>query len=322
MSKKIRIGVLGCASIARRLVLPNMLNSGLYEITAIASRKALKAREFAEAFSCEPVVGYENLIQRTDIDAVYIPLPTGLHYEWLLKSLNAGKHAFVEKSITSEYEETRKVIETAKSKNLCVFENFMFPYHSQFQFVNKLIADDEIGDIKLLRSAFGFPVFDTEDNIRYKKQLGGGALLDAGAYTILAAQLLLGTQQTVLASSLRNEGSEVDFQGSVMLENANGVVSQLAFGFDNFYQNNIELWGSKGKMTVERAFTAGPGFNPRVIVEKQGSSLPYILDADNHFLKILSKFHASIESGDYGFQFEQIVNQSKIISEVRNKAKF
>lgn len=320
MINKIRIGVLGCADIANRLVIPNMVQTGMYSIVAVASRSVEKATEFSIKFNCDPVVGYENLISREDIDAIYIPLPTGMHYEWIINSLKAGKHVLSEKSLAVDINEASSIIALAREKQLCVFENFMFVFHSQFDFIKQQIKQDAIGDICLLRSSFGFPPFNIDSNIRYKKELGGGALLDAGAYTIMAVHFLLGQNQQVLASSLANGKWEVDFQGSAMLKNEAGIISQVAFGFDNFYQNNIELWGTKGKMTIDRAFTAGPGFMPKVIIETQNNRSECILPADNHFQKLLIKFAKCITTKQYDFLFGQIICQSNLLSQIKTLA--
>lgn len=321
MSKKIRIGVLGCADIANRLVIPNLIQTGVFALVAVASRSAGKAESFAKKFFCEAITGYDNLLLRNDIDAVYIPLPTNLHFEYISKALQSGKHVLAEKSLAFDFAQTSSIINLAKEKKLCVFENFMFVFHSQFGFVKRQINDGAIGDIRLLKSSFGFPPFNAATNIRYKKDLAGGALLDAGAYTIMAAHFLLGQNQQVLAASIEEGNWDVDYQGSALLKNDKGIVSQLSFGFDNFYQNNIELWGSKGKMIVERAFTAGPGYMPKVIIETQHNRTEYTLEADNHFQKILHKFADCIISGWYDFLFDQILCQSNLLSQIRTVAK-
>lgn len=317
MNNKIRIGILGCADIANRLVIPNIIQTGKFDLVAVASRSMEKAVEFSNKFNCEAVEGYENLISRKDIDAVYIPLPTGMHYEWIINSLNAGKHVLCEKALAIDINETASIIALAKEKKLCVFENFMFVFHSQFDFVKQQIKQDVIGDIRLLRSSFGFPPFSIDSNIRYKKELGGGALLDAGAYTTMAVHFLLGQKQEVLASSLEKGNWQVDFHGSAMFKNETGIISQVAFGFDNFYQNNIELWGSKGKMTIERAFTAGPGFMPKVIIETQNNKTEITLPADNHFKKLLEKFAECIATNQYDFLFEQMICQSSLLTQIK-----
>ena len=271
-------------------------------------------------FGGEPIEGYENLLNKTNVDAVYIPLPTGMHYEWIIKSLQAKKHVFCEKSISTNLREVNHIIRTAEQNKLCVFENFMFPYHSQFEFVSRKLNDGSIGELQLLRSSFGFPKFDIDDNIRYNKNLGGGALFDAGAYTLMASQYFLGINQKVLEATSRFEsGFDVDFHGSITLQNKNNIISQLAYGFDNFYQNNIELWGTKGKIVIERAFTAPPGYCPIVILDSHNLKQSFTLPADNHFINILEKFHQSISNGDFSIMYEQILSQANLIQSCLDK---
>jgi len=290
-----------------------------FELVAVASRSPEKANEFAARFDCLAIHGYEKLILRDDIDCVYIPLPNGLHHEWMIKSLEYGKHILAEKPFTESYAKTKEIIDLANTKKRCVYENFMFTHHSQFEFVFKLIQSGEIGEIRLFRSSFGFPEINKTNNIRYKKSLAGGALLDAGAYTVKAASFFLGMDMEVVGSDLNMFNNEVDFQGSAMLRNKNGVVAQIAFGFDNFYQNTIEIWGSKGKITLSRAFTAREGFMPGITLEKQNEKTEILLPPDNQMKKILLDFSQSIKS-DYSKEFKNILLQSKLLTDIINNA--
>lgn len=317
--RKIKIGILGCADVAKRLIIPNLLKTNKFELVAISSRSIEKATEYSNLFGGIPIKGYENLIKIQEIEAVYIPLPTGMHYKWIMKCLYNGKHVFSEKSIATNFEEVSNIIRTANEKNLCVFENFMFPFHSQIEFVKEKIKSNEIGDIRLLKSFFGFPTINKGTNIRYKKELGGGALLDAGAYTLMASQVFLGMNQRVISSCLNKLDNSVDFLGSITLLNEESIVSQLTFGFDNFYQNNIEVWGTNGKIFINRAFTAGPSHIPCVKVYKSGKMTNYSLPSDNHFIKILDEFYNSILMGNYSKQYDQILSQAKLLSEAKDK---
>ena len=312
---RIKIGVMGCADVASRLVIPAIKSCGRFELVAIASRSAATAEEFAGRFGAQAVEGYNSLLEREDLDAVYSPLPCGLQYEWINKALKSGKHVIAEKSLSDSYANVKSLVETAKAGNLVLFENFMFRHHHQLKFVHETIDSNEIGKVRLLRSSFGFPPFDS-DNIRYKKELGGGALLDAGAYTIMATQLFLGHDLSVLCSHLDSGSKEVDIFGSAMLKNSEGTIAQLAFGFDNFYQCSIEFWGTEGKLTMERAFTAGPTIKPKIVVERQGGRKKHILDLDNHFENILIDFFNKIES-DGSMEFDGLLNQARLIEEVR-----
>ena len=135
----LRIGVLGCANIARRSVIPAIKSIVEYDLIAIASRTKEKASEFATEFDCEAVEGYQKLLDRKDIDVIYMPLPTGLHEEWVMKALEAGKHILIEKSLAMDYASAKRMVDMARQKGLLIMENFMFLYHKQHQFVKDLI---------------------------------------------------------------------------------------------------------------------------------------------------------------------------------------
>ena len=316
---KLKIGVLGCANIAKRSVIPAIKSITDFELIAIASRTKTKAEEFAQEFDCEAIEGYQNLLDRNDIDVIYMPLPTGLHEEWVIKALEAGKHILIEKSLAMNYESAKIMVELARQKGLLIMENFMFLYHNQHQFVKDLIAKGEIGEVRCFRSSFGFPPLDS-DNFRYNKALGGGALLDAAAYTVRASQLFLGNDIWVEAATLNNMNTEVDLYGGAYLKSKDGLFAEVAFGFDNFYQCNYEIWGSKGKITAQRAFTPGPNFKPRITLEQQSEVFNYEIDEDNHFINILNELIRCIVEIDVKTKYEEILNQSRLLQELKVKS--
>lgn len=322
MEKRIRIGVLSCADIADRLMIPAIKASGKFELVAVASRDVAKAQAFAQKFECEAIGSYEELVARPDIEAIYVPLPTGMHAEWGAKILQAGKHVLLEKSLATTLDEAQHLVALAQEKGLALKENFMFQYHSQHKFVFDLLANDAIGAIRSFRSSFGFPPFKDATNIRYSKALGGGALLDAGAYTLKAARWFLGDSLQVKAASLVFEGKEVDIHGTAYALNDAGIAAELAFGFDHFYQCSYEIWGSKGKITATRAFTAAPGFQPTVIVERQGEREEHLLPADNHFVNLLQDFADFCQNpSNFAHEYEALVAQASLIQAVNNICK-
>lgn len=318
--KKLRIGVMGCASIAFRSVIPAIKNIENYELIAIASRTQEKADKFASIFNCEAVCGYINLLDRSDIDAIYMPLPTGLHEEWVIKSLERKKHVLVEKSLAINYQSAQRMISLAKEKNLLIMENFMFLYHSQHQYVKNVLSSGEIGKIRSFRSSFGFPPLPS-DNFRYNCKAGGGALLDVGAYTIRATQLFLGNNIWVASSALNFQEQEVDIFGGAFIKNKKGIFSEVAFGFDNYYQCNYEIWGSKGKIILHKAFTPKPNQKPLITIEKDESKLTLSLASDDHFKNLLNEFKRSINKSDFESKYSEILNQSRLLEELKIKSK-
>ena len=320
--RAVRVGVMGCSSFAKRAMMPALVQCGAAKLTAVASRTRERAQEFAKAFDCEAVEGYENLLSRADIEAVYMPLPTGLHEEWVTKALAAGKHLLVEKSFAEKLETTEKMVSDARRKNLLVMENYLFPHHSQYKWIRDFVESGELGDIHLVRSTFGFPP-PAEDNFRYNKELGGGALLDAGGYVIMIVRLLLGDDLDLLGSALQyNSDLGVDIYGDAMFRNAQGQVAQVSFGFDYYYQCNLELLGTKGKLTVDRLFTPPPGFSPVVRIEHQGRKQELSLRPDNHYANMIGCFSKTIlEKEGFSSHWDSLVAQARLLEAIARDAK-
>ena len=315
-------GVLGCANIARSAIIPAILSVKGNQLVAAASRRLTTSTLVAKEFNCIPIEGYGRLLDREDIDAVYVPLPTGLHYEWVMKALEAGKHVLVEKSAGTTLEESIAMVAKAREKGLALVENFQFLHHSQHQYVKDLLAQNEIGEMRCFRSAFGFPPFDLKSNIRYQAKLGGGALLDSGAYVLRATSFICGSGLEVRAAQLKNHASfGVDWYGGAFLShNETGLFSEIAFGFDNYYQCNYEIWGSAGRIVSTRAFTSKPGFLPSVILEKNGSIEEIVLPSDNHFVNMIKHFELIVEQRSFETEWAQLLEQATMISELRRCA--
>ena len=319
--KKLRIGIMGCASIARRYVFAALRGMPEYEVAAVASRDASKAVAFSKAHGGEPVHGYDKLVAREDIDAVYVPLPTGLHAEWVRQLLEAGKHVMVEKSLAMNLADAQSLAAIAQRKNLVLMEHFQFVHHRQTAFVLDLLARGAIGELRALRASFGFPPLDPS-NFRYSRELGGGALLDAGAYTLRTSQLYLGTALDVRAAMLGGDPSAaVETRGAAFLVSDKGVPAELAWGFEHFYQCAVELWGSKGRILQDRAFTAPPGYSPVVVVETEGQRVEHQIPADNHFVNLWREFHLQVTGGgDRAASLAAVLTQARLIEDVRRMA--
>jgi NDP-hexose-3-ketoreductase len=318
--KPIRFGVLGCASVAKRLVLPAMQSVSNVELVAVASRTTGKAEAYAAEFGCHSITGYEELIQLPGIDAIYMPLPTGLHLEWAFKALDAGKHLFIEKSLACDLAEAQSIVEKAKASGLLVKENYMFEYHSQQSVVRELI-ETKVGEVRVFRAHFGFPPLP-RDNFRYDAQLGGGALLDAGGYVLKALSVFFPNYNSrVQAATLTlDEERGVDVAGTALVNMKyadKNIPAYIAFGFDHHYQCGIEVWGSHAKLNTNKTFTAGPGFTPSVRLETSSGVDDFELPADNHFKNILTRFVESIYHNDYSSEYQAILRQAALQEELR-----
>ena len=323
-NKRINIGVLGCASIAQRSMIPAILALNThFNLIGIASRDPERAKCVASKFNIEAYDGYEALLDHPRLDAVYVPLPNALHAKWIERSLKKDLHVLAEKSLACNLKDVVHLNQLARDRNLVLLESFQFRFHRQMDFIRQLIKKGTIGELRSLRSSFGFPPFADKTNIRYDKRLGGGALLDAGAYPLKAAQIFLGEDLKVKAASLCYDARKgVDIWGGAYLHhNKSNVFAQVAFGFDHYYQCNLELWGSKGKITTGRIFTAPAGHRAVIEVETPSGKKIIKVPCDNAFNKILKYFvELVIHKKGMEDEYRQNINQARLIAEVRTKA--
>jgi predicted dehydrogenase len=263
------------------------------------------------------------VISSDDVDTVYIPLPPALHFKWAKQALENGKHTFVEKPFTTNLKDTLSLLSIARKKGLAVQENYMFQYHQQLLDINNIIESGKLGDVRLYRISFGFPLRKLND-FRYNKVLGGGATLDCCGYTIKYASMLLGpTAKVVQAQSNYLEDSSVDIYGSAVMTNENGFTAQLAFGMDNSYKCELEVWGSKACLLTNRVLTAPAGLSPdAVIIDSHGNEEKFKLPADDAFGKSILEFGNCIINKDIREEnYNVIERQAELLNEYIRLAK-
>ena len=313
---KIRIGVICPSEIAFRRFIPALAKHPIFEYAGIAvasveewfgsefdligadvlAAEREKAQKFADVYGGKIFNSYKDLLASSEVNAVYLPLPPALHYKWGKAALENGKHVFMEKPFTTSLADTKDLIALAKEKGLALHENYMFQYHSQLGFIKDAVASGQIGDLRLIRIAFGFP-FRGASDFRYSKELGGGALLDCGGYTVKLASILLGKSAQVTSSQLNHkDGLEVDIYGSATMVNNSGATAQLSFGMDNSYKCELEIWGSKGTVYTNRILTAPDEFEPVIIIKAADGEKVHTLAADDTFSKSIQVFEECIRS--------------------------
>jgi predicted dehydrogenase len=228
----LRIGILGAARIApHALITPARTHPGVV-VAGVAARDVNKAREYAKKHEIPRVFNtYEEMLNDSDIDAIYNPLPNGLHYEWTVKALNAGKHVLLEKPSTNTVEEIRELFQIAKERRLVLLEAFHYRFHPAIQRVKEIIDSGELGNIKSVTADNAVPRgFFADDDIRYQFDLGGGALMDMGTYTVSAIRYLLGGEpMSVISAEAEPHYTDpkVDRNMHAVLEFPNSITAEL-----------------------------------------------------------------------------------------------
>jgi len=205
---RVRIGCLGAARIAPAALVKPARGVADAEVTAVAARDATKARAFAAKHGI-PVVheSYEALLADPDIDAVYNPLPNGLHALWTIRALDAGKHVLCEKPFTANAAEAEQVAAAAERTGLTVMEAFHWRYHPLAARMLEIVQGGELGPVRHIETWMCFPLFQRGD-IRWQLDLAGGALMDAGCYAVHMLRTLAGEEPAVTGAHalLRSPG--------------------------------------------------------------------------------------------------------------------
>ncbi|WP_347239657.1 Gfo/Idh/MocA family oxidoreductase [Streptomyces sp. L2] len=315
--RPVRFGVLGSADIARRRMLPAFAAGAGSALTAVASRDLGRARECAAPYpGCTPVGGYEELLARDDVDAVYVPLPLALHAQWAEAALRAGKHVLAEKPLAADPATARRLMTLAADRGLVLMENVMFVHHPQHAAVRKLVADGEIGTLRSVSASFAIPELPRAD-IRYRADLGGGALREVGLYPVRAALHLLGGGLRVAGAALhRDEGHDVETSGAALLQAPDGVIAEVTFGIGHAYRSAYELWGSRGRIRVENAFTPPADHHPVLLVEHATGTAPVVLDAHDQVAATVAEFVTAVRTHAGPVDADVVLEQAGLLAAI------
>jgi D-xylose 1-dehydrogenase (NADP+, D-xylono-1,5-lactone-forming) len=247
-SEQLRIGVLGASWIADKAVLPAINAAGNAMTTVIASRDVSRAQAMAGRHHVAKVAAsYEALIAHDEVDAVYIGLANHLHGEWAVKALAAGKHVLCEKPLGMSAEEARVMASASHASGRLLMEAFMYRFHPRMQALR-----DTADGVRFMHTGFSFALAGA-DNYRWHAELGGGALLDVGCYTLDVARWLLGTPEIVYAAMT---GEAVDTSVVALLRFAGGVVATAWASFEGPEYQELVIVDAAGRRVIVEPFTA------------------------------------------------------------------
>jgi predicted dehydrogenase len=270
MEKKIRWGVLSTAKIGIKKVIPGMQAGEFCEVTAIASRDAVKAREAASELGIAKAYGsYEELLADPEIDAIYNPLPNQLHVPWTAKAAEAGKHVLCEKPLSLTVAEAESLLAIRARTRVKIGEAFMIRSYTQWLRVAELIHSGRIGDLRAVNAHFSYFNADAT-NIRNHIESGGGALYDIGCYCIQAARIGFGElPRRVVGLIDRDPNFGVDRLTSAMLDFAGG---QAIFTCSTQLvpHQRVHFLGTKGHIEIEIPFNAPIDHPTRIFVDETG----------------------------------------------------
>lgn len=318
MSAALRVGVLGCASIARRRMLPALAAAPGVTLAAVAGRDPARTAEVAARHGCRAAGSYASLLDADLLDAVYVPLPAALHARWVGAALGAGLHVLAEKPLTTDPARTAALLDAAARRGLALVENVFFPHHPQLAAVRAALAEGRIGRVRSFSAVFAVPAPPPRD-IRWDPALGGGALFDTGVYPVRAAVELLGAGLAVESAALRTGPSGVDVAGTALLRAADGVPAHLEFGIDARYRSGYRVRGTHGTLTVRHAFTPPADHVPDVVLHRAGRRERLPVPAADQVARTVAAFARAAATGARPGA-AQTLQQAELLAGIRRAA--
>ncbi|KAK7024992.1 hypothetical protein R3P38DRAFT_2952158 [Favolaschia claudopus] len=277
-SKPLKFGILGAAAIApSALITPAKSHP---EASFMLSPRAVQTAppRLLRNTELKSSNKFADLLDDPEIDAVYNPLPNGLHFEWTMKALAAGKHVLLEKPAANTAEETRKMFELAESKGVVLLEAFHYRFHPVANRVRAIIESGELGAVKSTETHLALPErFYRANDIRYNYDLGGGALMDMGCYTISAMRFFAGAEPNLyINAEIQCEKGKIQIMNYIMPTQFHSIKVTTQDGKSRVekaytFPNLGEPWWSSYRYQLEAFVNKVKGRTPHAWVSKEDS---------------------------------------------------
>jgi xylose dehydrogenase (NAD/NADP) len=263
-NESIRWGLLSTARINRHLI-PAIRAAERNELVAVASRELGKAAEYATEWGIARIFGsYQEMLDSDLVDAVYISLPNALHAEWAVRAAGAGKHVLCEKPLALTPGEVDRIQAAAEASGVVAAEAVMYLYHPLTGRLAELVRDGAVGEVQLVRGAFSFTLERPRD-VRWKPELGGGALWDVGSYPVSLIRRLLGEPAEVFGwERLAPSGVDESFAG--LLRFRDGALGAFDAGFRHAFRVEAAIIGGEGVLWLERPYVMAP--SSRIVIRR------------------------------------------------------
>ena len=252
----LRLGILGAARIAPRAVIYPARQVDGAVVVAVAARDEAKAQSFARRHQIPRVhASYADLITDPAIDAIYNPLPNSHHAEWSIRALEAGKHVLCEKPIAANTGEAIAMADAAERSGNVLTEAFHYRYHPLITRTLSILQSGELGAIRHIETSMCIPLYRVND-IRWRWDLAGGALMDVGCYTIHLLRTLAGGEPTLAAAHAKLRSPQIDRAVHADFSFASGITGRIhcSLWSSTLLHLGAKVVGEKGELTLRNPF--------------------------------------------------------------------
>ncbi len=334
MSQPVGFGVIGANSfVANAAVLPAIDAASNAQLVATASRSS----DVPERWADTDVGSYEAVLTHPDVEAVYIPLPNGMHQEWTEKAAAAGKHVLCEKPLAADAATARAMAEACARAGVQLGEAWMTPFHGRYQEVVRRALAGDIGDIVTIDGAFRFTIGpDANDNYRWDPDQGGGALLDVGIYCLGAIVEIFGAEPTAIMTAQTHRGG-VDASTHARLDWPGECTGFIGCSFVDEEFQQLAISGTRGAFVIStEAFTGGIDDTEYLHITEPPSELPLgtrrperdldatrtvHADANDAYQAMVEAFAASIRGGaEWPRPVERSIEMLELIERIQDSA--
>jgi len=298
VSERLRWGVLSTANVGRQHVLPAIRQSRNGELAAIASRDAARASACARQFGIPRAYGsYGELLEDPGVGAVYVPLPVSMHAEWCIRCAEAGKPALCEKPLAANSADAQRMVDAFAARGAPLAEALMYRFHPLTQHVRRMVAEGAVGEVRAIQATFCAKC-PGEDNIRLRRETGGGALLDVGSYCVSVMRMLTGEEpERVGALAHVGERSGVDEWLVGTLAFPSGALGSLTCTLRTEFGCCYDVYGTEGRIFVEKGVV--PGADSEAMIRRWADYRceETVVPAANHYLLMVEDFAEAVLRG-------------------------
>lgn len=287
---------------------------------AIASRSQAKAEEVGRSLAIpNRFSSYEKMLDSPEVEAVYIPLPNGLHMEWVIRAAENGKHVLCEKPISTNATECRRMIDACREHGVLLMEAFMYRFHPQTITLRRLLDDEVVGRVSVVRSSFTISLSNLED-IRYQRNLGGGCLLDVGSYCVNVTRLVARDEPIEVHAMARlDERKNVDVSFAGLIRFKRNLFGLFDCGFGSPYRHHLEIVGDKGTLEVPRPFNPG---NPPIMLLHNGGTKEIASENGNMYKLMTEHFsECALENHTPAYTPDDSLKNMQLIDELVKSSK-
>jgi len=315
--EKLKIGVLGTSKHLVGSILLPLSKSDTVQIVAIGSRDIEKAKDLAKNWDIPKAYGsYEEVLEDKDIEAIYIPLPNHLHFEYIEKAAKAGKHVICEKPLTLNEEETKDLFDIRDKYQVKIMEAFMYGFHPKWKMVKELMKVNGIGDVNAIHTIFTYGNNDLK-NIRNIKEYGGGALMDIGCYAISTARYILNREpEKVIGLVEYSDATQTDILTSAIMDFGKARAI-FTVSTSLFPAQEVKIYGTGGTVEVMIPFNDNYDCKGRVVVKTGQGERIVEFEPVNQYDEMFTAFALAIkEDKPVPISLEDSYMNSRIIDQI------